>query len=191
MGWKGIHAAAYRHRPQVGFVIHTHQDYATCVGVGGKALSGLNHPLLGNQVPCGSYGMPSTKKLQKGVEAAMVQHPQANAIFMRQHGALCMAEDFEKAFEIAQELKQEGKVRHVGMSFHDSAEVLDKILTDRPELEFVQLQFNYVDYNDPNVQSRLCYEVCEKHGKPVIVMEPVKGGTLANVPQEAEKPLFW
>ena len=73
----------------------------------------------------------------------------------------------------------------MGMSFHDSAEVLDKILTDRPELEFVQLQFNYLDYNDPKVQSRLCYEVCRKHGKPVFVMEPVKGGTLVNLPEAA------
>ena len=91
-----------------------------------------------------------------------------------------------RAYDIAQELKRDGKLRHVGMSFHDSAEVLDKILTDRPELEFVQLQFNYVDYNDPKVQRRLCYEVCRKHGKPVMVMEPVKGGTLVNLPKEAQ-----
>ncbi|MBR4291869.1 MAG: aldo/keto reductase [Oscillospiraceae bacterium] len=89
------------------------------------------------------------------------------------------------AYDIAQEYKRAGKLRHVGMSFHDSAEVLDKILTDRPELEFVQLQFNYLDYNDPKVQSRLCYEVCRKHNKPVLVMEPVKGGTLVNLPAEA------
>ena len=90
-----------------------------------------------------------------------------------------------KAYDIAQELKAEGKIRHVGMSFHDTAEVLDKILTDRPELEFVQLQLNYVDWEDHRVQSRACYEVCVKHGKPVIVMEPVKGGSLVNLPQEA------
>ena len=90
-----------------------------------------------------------------------------------------------RAYDIAQELKAEGKIRHVGMSFHDSAEVLDKILTDRPELEFVQLQFNYVDYEDPDVESRACYEVCRKHGKPVFVMEPVKGGSLVNLPREA------
>ena len=89
------------------------------------------------------------------------------------------------AYEIAQQMKREGKLRHVGMSFHDTADALDQILTDRPELEFVQLQFNYVDYNDPKVQSRLCYEVCRKHGKPVMVMEPVKGGTLVNLPKEA------
>ena len=90
-----------------------------------------------------------------------------------------------KAFDIVRQLKAEGKVRHIGMSFHDSAAVLDQILTEHPELEFVQLQFNYVDYNDPKVQSRLCYEVCRKHGKPVFVMEPVKGGTLVNLPQAA------
>ena len=90
-----------------------------------------------------------------------------------------------RAYDIVQELKAEGKIRHVGMSFHDTAEALDMILTDRPEIEVVQLQFNYVDYEDPNVQSRACYEVCKKHGKPVLVMEPVKGGSLVNLPQKA------
>ena len=90
-----------------------------------------------------------------------------------------------RAYDIVQELKAEGKIRHVGMSFHDSAEVLDKILTDRPELEFVQIQFNYADYEDPNVESRKCYEVCRKHGKPIMIMEPVKGGSLINLPQGA------
>ena len=90
-----------------------------------------------------------------------------------------------RAYDIAQELKAEGKIRHVGMSFHDSAEALDKILTERPELEVVQLQFNYADMEDPKVQSRACYEVCRKHGKPVLVMEPVKGGSLVNLPQKA------
>ena len=89
------------------------------------------------------------------------------------------------AYDIVQQAKAEGKLRHVGLSFHDSADVLDQILTDRPEMEFVQLQFNYVDYNDPKIQSRACYEVCRKHGKPVLVMEPVKGGTLVNLPQAA------
>ena len=84
-----------------------------------------------------------------------------------------------RAYETAFALKAEGKVRHVGISFHDSAEMLDRILTEYPQLEAVQLQFNYVDYDDPAVQSRRCYEVCRKHGKPVIVMEPVKGGNLA------------
>ena len=74
----------------------------------------------------------------------------------------------------------------MGISFHDSAEVLDQILTDRPEIEVVQIQFNYVDYEDPKVESRKCYEVCRKHGKPVIVMEPVKGGSLVNLPDNAK-----
>lgn len=90
------------------------------------------------------------------------------------------------AYDVAQQLKAEGKIRHVGFSFHDTAEVLDKILTDRPELEVVQLQLNYLDWEDPEVQSRACYEVCVKHGKPVIVMEPVRGGRLANVPEQAQ-----
>ena len=90
-----------------------------------------------------------------------------------------------KAYEIVKEFKAQGKVRHIGMSFHDSAEVLDKILTDQPEIEVVQLQLNYVDWEDPNVQAHACYDVCVKHGKPVLVMEPVKGGSLANLPDNA------
>ena len=94
-----------------------------------------------------------------------------------------------RAFEIAQEFKQEGKVRHVGMSFHDKAEVLDQILTKHPEIEVVQIQFNYVDFEDEKVESRKCYEVCRKHGKPVIIMEPVKGGSLINLPPAAQNIL--
>ena len=90
-----------------------------------------------------------------------------------------------RSYDIARELKAQGKIRHVGMSFHDSAEVPDRILTDRPELEFVQLQLNYVDWEDPNVQARQCWEVCRKHTKPIVVMEPVKGGSLVNLPEKA------
>lgn len=82
--------------------------------------------------------------------------------------------------------KEAGLVRHVGFSYHDNAELLDKILTDHPQMEFVQLQINYLDWESEWIQSRACYEVATKHGKPVIVMEPVKGGTLARVPDEAE-----
>ncbi len=77
-------------------------------------------------------------------------------------------------------------MRKFGFSFHDSAEVLDRILTEHPEVEFVQLQINYLDWESPTVQSRLCYEVARKHGKDIIIMEPVKGGALANIPPEAE-----
>lgn len=93
------------------------------------------------------------------------------------------------AYEEAFRLKKEGKIRHVGISFHDSAEFLDKLLTENPGVEVVQLQFNYVDYEDDRVQSRLCYETCVKHNKPVLVMEPVKGGQLVNMPAPAGKVL--
>ena len=104
------------------------------------------------------------------------------------------AHEFEKfkkckAYETAFALKKEGKVRHVGISFHDRAEVLDQILTEYPEIEIVQIQFNYLDYNDLSVQSKLVYEVCEKHKKPVLVMEPVKGGNLVKLPQDAQQVL--
>ena len=93
------------------------------------------------------------------------------------------------AFDYLRELKAAGKIRHMGFSFHDNAETLDKILTEQPDMEFVQLQINYLDWEDKGVQSRLCYETATKHGKPVIVMEPIKGGSLANPPKKAEKIL--
>lgn len=89
------------------------------------------------------------------------------------------------AYETALELMAEGKFRHFGISFHDRAEVLEQILTEYPQIEVVQIQFNYVDYDDPAVESRKCYEVCRKFGKQVIVMEPVKGGNLVNLPENA------
>ena len=82
--------------------------------------------------------------------------------------------------------KEAGLVKHAGFSFHDKAELLDEILTKHPEMEFVQLQINYLDWESEWIEGRKCYEVCVKHNKPVIVMEPVKGGTLANLPAEAE-----
>ncbi len=94
-----------------------------------------------------------------------------------------------KAYETAYSLKKEGLIRHFGISFHDKADVLDMLLTEHPELEFVQIQFNYADYEDASVESRKVYEVCEKHGKPAVVMEPVKGGSLVNLPPAADKIL--
>ncbi len=90
-------------------------------------------------------------------------------------------------FTFMKKLKAEGKAKRIGFSFHDKAELLDQILTAHPEMEFVQLQINYVDWEDEMIQSRRCYEVACKHQKPVIVMEPVKGGALAQVPKEAEQ----
>lgn len=92
-----------------------------------------------------------------------------------------------RAYETCFELKKEGKIRHVGISFHDKADVLDRILTEYPEIEVVQIQLNYVDYEDEGVDSKNIYEVCRKHNKPVLIMEPVKGGSLVNLPDAAKK----
>ena len=91
-----------------------------------------------------------------------------------------------RAYETAFALKEQGLIRHVGISFHDKAAVLEEILTEYPQIEVVQIQFNYADYEDLSVESRKVYEVCEKFGKPVIVMEPVKGGNLVNLPDAAQ-----
>ena len=87
------------------------------------------------------------------------------------------------------EKKNAGEVKNIGFSFHDNAEFLDKVLTKYPFVDFVQLQLNYLDWDNESIQSRKCYEVAEKHGKKIIVMEPVKGGTLAKLPNEAEELL--
>lgn len=91
-----------------------------------------------------------------------------------------------RAYETVLELKKEGYIRHFGISFHDRHDVLDRILTEYPEIEIVQIQFNYADYLDTSVDSRAVYEVCEKHKKPCIVMEPVKGGLLVDLPEAAD-----
>lgn len=92
-------------------------------------------------------------------------------------------------FDYLRSERAKGRIRHLGFSFHDTAEVLDRILTEQPYMEFVQIQLNYLDWDDHKVQSRLCYETARKHGKEIVVMEPVKGGTLARLPEEAEKML--
>ncbi len=92
-----------------------------------------------------------------------------------------------RAYEQALEFKAEGKIKHFGISFHDTAEVLEQILKEYPQIEVVQIQLNYVDYDDPAVQSKKCLDVCNKYKKPVIVMEPVKGGNLVNLPEDAKK----
>lgn len=90
-------------------------------------------------------------------------------------------ESLEKtgAWDFIRRYKEKGLIRRMGFSFHDEAKVLDRILTEHPEAEFVQLQLNYADWENDKIQARLCYETAMKHGKPVIVMEPVKGGSLA------------
>lgn len=91
------------------------------------------------------------------------------------------------SFEIVKKLKEQGKIKHIAMSFHDTADILDMILTEQPDIEAVQLQINYLDYDDPGVQSQACYDVAVKHGKKVIVMEPVRGGYLVNLPDQAKE----
>ena len=104
------------------------------------------------------------------------------------------AKDYEKmngfkAFEFVQDLKNEGKVKYMGFSFHDKAEVLDKILNEHPEVDFVQLQINYYDWEKDNVEAHKCYDVAAKHNVPIIVMEPIKGGSLIDLPNSAMKLL--
>lgn len=92
-------------------------------------------------------------------------------------------------FEHAKKWKEEGKIRHLGFSHHSSAMLLDRILTEHPEVEFVQIALNYIDWESEFVQAKKCYEVIRRHGKQVVIMEPVKGGGLAKVPKSVEKAL--
>lgn len=98
------------------------------------------------------------------------------------------AEKFN-GFDFLKRMKNEGKIKHIGFSFHGNAKLLDEILEKHPETELVQLQINYIDWESDNVQSKKCYEVATKHKKLVSIMEPVKGGSLAN-PMENAKKLF-
>lgn len=91
------------------------------------------------------------------------------------------------AFKFISDKKKEGKIKHIGFSFHDSPEMLEGILSKHPEVEFVQLQINYIDWDNASIQSRKCYEIAQKYNLPVVVMEPVKGGSLAQVPENVEK----
>ena len=102
------------------------------------------------------------------------------------HAHYDMAEKFG-CFQFLQQMKDAGKIRYMGFSYHDDAELLDRILSEHPETDFVQLQVNYVDWESEGIQSRKCLEVANKHKKPVVVMEPVKGGTIASVPENADK----
>ena len=92
-------------------------------------------------------------------------------------------------WEWAVQQREAGLIKHLGVSIHDKADFVDRILTEHPEIEFVQLQINWADWEDPVVQARQCYETCLRHNKPVIIMEPVKGGTLANVPERVAEVL--
>lgn len=101
----GVHADCYRLRPAVDFVIHTHQFYASCVGLAGTALKIAPHPLLGSRIPCAQYGAPSSMALRRAVENALLDVPDCPAVLMRRHGALCAGRDSEEAFAVAQALE--------------------------------------------------------------------------------------
>ena len=107
-----------------------------------------------------------------------LMHAQNKTVF--EHFKKC------RAYETALELKKEGKIRHFGISFHDTADTLDQILTEYPEIEVVQIQYNYLDYNDDSVQSRKCEEIVRQHGKRSLAMEPIKGGHLINLTPSAK-----
>ena len=101
-------------------------------------------------------------------------------------------ERFEKAqkygsWEFLKEMKAAGKIKNIGFSFHGDVVLLEEMLKLWPETEFVQLQINYIDWENPSIQAKECYDLCTKMGKPVIVMEPIKGGSLVNIPEEAQK----
>ena len=93
------------------------------------------------------------------------------------------------AYQVCNELKKQGKIKVLGISFHDTHDILDKILTEQPVIDCVQIQYNYLDLDDERIESRLCLEVCKKHNKPVIIMEPIKGGNLINLPPLAKDML--
>ncbi len=118
---RGIHASAYRMRPEINFVIHTHQYWASIAGVEGRALTGFIHPLLGKRVPCAAYGLPGTEGLRRAIAAELQAWPDCSAFFMRNHGALCLGRDMEDAFAAAQALEEICKSR-----------ILDYMGTPRP-----------------------------------------------------------
>lgn len=102
---KGIHADAYRLRPEVSFVIHTHQDMASVLGVAGMDLV-TGHPLLGGRVPCAAYGLPSTDQLRQAVAREMEDWPRSPAILLRHHGAVCLGQSMDHAFAVAEALEE-------------------------------------------------------------------------------------
>ncbi len=166
--------------------------------VGGKSEVAIRNCLT-NRYPRESYVL--TNKLSEGC----FQCKEDIRPFLEKQLKICGVEYFDfylmhaqnatnfkfyqscQAYEIVLDLKREGKIRHLGISFHDNAQVLDQILTAYPQIEIVQIQFNYLDAQDPKVQGMLCYEVCRKHQKPLLIMEPVKGGRLVNLPPKAVK----
>ena len=132
----------------------------------------------------GAAEMEST--FQESLDRAGLKYYDFYLLHAMDHTKVKKADEID-AWGFMKRNKEEGRAKHIGFSFHDSAEVLEGILASHPEMEFVQLQINYADWEDDNVQSRKCYEVARKYNVPVIIMEPVKGGSLATMPEEIQK----
>ena len=132
----------------------------------------------------GAAEMEST--FQESLDRAGLKYYDFYLLHAMDHPKVKKADEID-AWGFMKRIKEEGRAKHIGFSFHDSAEVLEGILASHPEMEFVQLQINYADWEDDNVQSRKCYEVARKYNVPVIIMEPVKGGSLATMPEEIQK----
>ena len=132
----------------------------------------------------GAAEMEST--FQESLDRAGLKYYDFYLLHAMDHTKVKKADEID-AWGFMKRIKEEGRAKNIGFSFHDSAEVLEGILASHPEMEFVQLQINYADWEDDNVQSRKCYEVARKYNVPVIIMEPVKGGSLATMPEEIQK----
>ena len=132
----------------------------------------------------GAAEMEST--FQESLDRAGLKYYDFYLLHAMDHTKVKKADEID-AWGFMKRIKEEGRAKHIGFSFHDSAEVLEGILASHPEMEFVQLQINYADWEDDNVQSCKCYEVARKYNVPVIIMEPVKGGSLATMPEEIQK----
>lgn len=147
---------------------------------------------LATKLNAGDFCCKSEEEAKKEIEISLERTGAGYFDFYLVHGVEASSiENYDKygIWDFVKKLKEEGKIKHYGFSFHDSPEMLDKVLTEHPDAEFVQLQINYVDKEDPNVQSRGVYETAVKHEIPIIVMEPVKGGLLAEPPKEIDDML--
>lgn len=136
--------------------------------------------------------VPTAKAAKKEFETSLKRTGAGYFDFYLLHSL--MANNYKKyerfgLWDFVKEQKEKGLIRHYGFSYHSGPELLDQLLTEHPDVDFVQLQINYADWENPSVTSRANYEVARKHGKPIVVMEPVKGGNLANPPKKVEKLL--
>ena len=133
-------------------------------------------------------GMTAEEFFQKQLQVTQAEYFDRYLLHSVEDKIYTVAED-KKYFDFIFRKKAEGLVREAGFSFHGTPDLLDQVLTKYPEVDFVQLQINYIDWDSPSVRSRQCYEIARKHGKKILVMEPVKGGMLANLPEEGAQIL--